>query len=84
MCVAVFRVEELPFGEGDGNGEKLEGLGEGMRWDVCRRGDVKIVQSRTIIPRQEWVLLLFRPLLGGFFSGEWARDGADGLTGRRC
>lgn len=28
-------------------------LGEGMRWDVVRRGDVGVVQARTAIPRQE-------------------------------
>lgn len=35
-----------------GDGERGV-LGEGMRWDVVRRGDVGVVQGRTAIPRQE-------------------------------
>lgn len=41
-----------PSGAG-GDGERGGVLGEGMRWDVVRRGDVGVVQGRTAIPRQE-------------------------------
>ena len=42
----LFRVEDLPV-----NG--TEGLPEEMRWDQVRREDVRLVQSRTLIARQE-------------------------------
>ncbi|KAK0632152.1 hypothetical protein B0T14DRAFT_22724 [Immersiella caudata] len=50
----LFRREGLLFGGGEG-----AGLGDGMSWDVCKRADVRLVQSRTVIPRQEWVLHCF-------------------------
>jgi hypothetical protein len=48
----LFRVEDLPGGSGDRGTE----LPAGMRWDTVREGgDVALVQSRTIIPRQAYV-----------------------------
>jgi len=64
----LFRVEELASlaekqvaakGQQQMIGRGLElGLNDGMRWDVVRREDIRVVQSRTSIPRQEWVSLL--------------------------
>ena len=47
----LFRVPELAT-EGERGGWTL---GDGMKWDVVRREDVRLVQSRTLIPRQECV-----------------------------
>ncbi|KAK4449233.1 hypothetical protein QBC34DRAFT_405359 [Podospora aff. communis PSN243] len=73
----LFRVEELPFGGRDG----LEELEEGVIWDVCRRGDVRIVQSRTVVPRLEATLLMLPSTVLRLENGTpvaWAFLGLDG------